>query len=1825
MAPVSDRLYFPPVEECLKGDTVILSWKLVAAALTDSSGALRHTETLAQFLADDHVRSLLQDPSLAFAAPSDTTKSDFETRTAAIHVTPTKNEHYDTNVIKADATWLSKAANINLVSALRVVIVECQSRPASQLTGPLSIQDAINLQEAVGVSNAQSSSLVPIPGATRDADAIWADFGTEEARRLRIFQTYLSERRYLVMTADLIHGETLCSEAKQITSGRNSSEPSYPSLGDPSSSDETLIANNMKALTRIIDSLANGFEKEINDNSLQAEDTDLNWQRTLLTELVHTLSVIFQALDRTSDSFAAPETVMEWFSLMEAYVFLNGITLVHESINSLVLPIQILICAICLRLLNPTRSMAFLAQEVDLHPEENNPYLSSPEVLGKIHDAILTAAGAGCESQSPVIFAWAVISHRMVVSHSERSEKRDTLQNQKSQETFESGALLRPSSGRRLSAGSIVSLDGLPFDGFLVASGLKDDTHVIESLAQAVTSQGGLYDVLSQMTVAACDPNQGSFSSSVASRIRLTFIDFLKATYPPVGYQSDPVTALLSILSVGQGYWDLDLSPSSSRPSPDVAYNVLQDTTALECYLYPAFSRYPFEFLPFLNFSRALASPSATDESADVVVNILRKTPSLTFVLPDDFQDFELAQEEENTNTFRLLADIPLVASISSRGRIAREEDALRIPAGTYGRFVTDTGRVALLEYEHSALAFLGKRLEVYLSPENYQSELENMSPEDAAEAISLLATLLQAETLKSRKRGLRGEAVPKPGLELLEDVSKYTSGSKDIISVVCNIMDIHMQDDQATADGPGILVLHACVQFLDSVLPLCPTRVWAYMARCELLNSESRAGKLARLVGNLDLSPDRFEFLLSTVRLFSSLVGSVMKSAAQRKSGDKLVGRQKVSNNVWVGVADKILATVTLAIAQAAVDIFESSATWRFPSEVHQTLLMKTLVPLMDRLMIDAYAMGGHHDPQSLTTCLQPAADYVVESFLAASSGSLRFQALLGTWISGLQIPDSTLYAGKLHAIRGQVISTMNLATSLLRVAALLERSSAAFETYLFKATPLFARLIAADEEFKRPAMSLLGALVLNAATVSGDPRSLFGYLGPLLSRAFLQLLSRLGKPFLLPSEVQDTWRFFSIIVQNRQQWMSNCLLTGRTPRDAQNGDNGSSAAVSKSVFQTALAKLESINELDRSEALRVLDFVASAQNNWPWTIFSMRKESSYFASLRRFIKDLKTASVVAKSDTTRAALEAKMAAYVADIFAMQLYHQRQMGHSKELANSLISDLDYYLRDGVEVASYNNSLHNNFARNFSSKYPCVSLDSLKRTLLEPRELGKEYFYALDRANEMLDFDPGWHGRRDDGFRNEMAIANANLSLVDAQISLFHAWEFLLLELNSCLPDNETVHKQMLQVALQCLDANQSVQGPENIFLRIVEDRANLALMLLKRLVGSPITPQDVYKLLGSLFGVLGAIQDPFGADSIEYYRTILKTVYIVLRLRLADRKDGPEAPSLGANGSSPALTQTILNLLANVVAKGFRTLVTLVHESEAAVAPQDLALLTAILQASLRMPGLDQCQTQILNIMASYDVMHAATALFSWSDKLTVDGDPIYGELSLLFLLELSTLPMVAEQLAADGLLSHLTSANITNLMRKGIVSPFSEVVGAQRCYSIWAKGVLPLLLNLLTVLGGTVAPEVAYVLNQFPHLLKTSVERFEAPGASRTASREGPHYVTLLAVSEIHSLALLTKVIAALRVNNSRDIPGVQWDAASMLENVDFWLASRKLLKERLLPLGQREVEWRGMTTGNGNGGATADEGGPSNLLEARVISQLETARDVLSEDLE
>lgn len=312
-------------------------------------------------------------------------------------------------------------------------------------------------------------------------------------------------------------------------------------------------------------------------------------------------------------------------------------------------------------------------------------------------------------------------------------------------------------------------------------------------------------------------------------------------------------------------------------------------------------------------------------------------------------------------------------------------------------------------------------------------------------------------------------------------------------------------------------------------------------------------------------------------------------------------------------------------------------------------------------------------------------------------------------------------------------------------------------------------------------------------------------------------------------------------------------------------------------------------------------------------------------------------------------------------------------------------------------------------------------------------------------------------------------------------------------------------------------------------------------------------------------------------------------------------------------NQSAP-IVPAIIEILRNVVSMGLRELASAVHDSPADSSPEDLSLLTGILQSCLRVPGIELYHQQIVTIMASNSTPRIALTLFSWSDKLAIDGDPIYGELSMLFLLELSSVPLMAEQLAIDGILGHIASSSITSYLRRGGVSPFADSAGLQRCYSIWVRGILPLVLNIIDAVQGSIATEVALFLNQFPTLLAQSEQALDAPETSRIVPRGQTKYITLAICSELHSMSLLTFILNGFRevLQGTTEVPEVKWDAAGVLENTEFWLSSRALLRERILPMGEREVAMVKKKTA---------EGRAVSALENKVVVELMGIRDVLS----
>jgi nuclear pore complex protein Nup188 len=405
---------------------------------------------------------------------------------------------------------------------------------------------------------------------------------------------------------------------------------------------------------------------------------------------------------------------------------------------------------------------------------------------------------------------------------------------------------------------------------------------------------------------------------------------------------------------------------------------------------------------------------------------------------------------------------------------------------------------------------------------------------------------------------------------------------------------------------------------------------------------------------------------------------------------------------------------------------------------------------------------------------------------------------------------------------------------------------------------------------------------------------------------------------------------------------------------------------------------------------------------------------------------------------------------------------------------------------------------------------------------------------------------------------------------------------------------------------------------PELIFNKLCLSRADLAFALLQKLIDVSPHGKEAKSILPSVWNALqphvAELGQSLNGDDSEYVRTLLRILYLALYAHqdLAEVNNS----SKDNKASERESTVTTLDILGVVVASGFRSLCTQLHGENPKVQPSDFALLIAIMRSALRVPGVTNHSERLLTYFADERTAQYAGTLLSWSDQLMTDGDPIYGELSLTFLLELSTVPVLAEAIVVSGTFAQVSATTLFAYFRRlGGISPFDN---PPRMYNIWSRGYLPLTINILGAIGAPIATEIATTFGQFkPQLIRAS-NHFDLK--STLSNNANNNYITLSMASEAHSLALINAILNKIREAGSSvgiipsELPPIDWDASSVREDLENLLQRRNTLRESLVPVDEREEALLRDTRVKGDGGA-------ENRLEAKFVDELNAALDLLA----
>jgi nuclear pore complex protein Nup188 len=258
-------------------------------------------------------------PFIAFPEPSPQSKTEFEAKTSPINVTPSSNTRYGIKEVKEDALWLSKEAKIDELSALRVVVEECQTRTSAQLRGRLTTEELTGMQDAGGPS--QLAVPVPLLSQAADADLVEKDFQSLESRRLRILRTYYSERQFILKVVSSLFQNHLDRSAggNGEGKGKEGAEPSSivarvsEGLFRQMTESEEWLQRCITAIGINVKNIDNSKEF-FKESNLQA-DVELEWINAQIVEATHTMELTFLIIDAMGNIISS-KAVLEWFKLV---------------------------------------------------------------------------------------------------------------------------------------------------------------------------------------------------------------------------------------------------------------------------------------------------------------------------------------------------------------------------------------------------------------------------------------------------------------------------------------------------------------------------------------------------------------------------------------------------------------------------------------------------------------------------------------------------------------------------------------------------------------------------------------------------------------------------------------------------------------------------------------------------------------------------------------------------------------------------------------------------------------------------------------------------------------------------------------------------------------------------------------------------------------------------------------------------------------------------------------------------------------------------------------------------------------------------------------------------------------------------------------------------------------------------------------------------------------------------------------------------------------------------------------------------------------------
>ncbi|KAL7666844.1 Nucleoporin [[Candida] zeylanoides] len=1179
--------------------------------------------------------------------------------------------------------------------------------------------------------------------------------------------------------------------------------------------------------------------------------------------------------------------------------------------------------------------------------------------------------------------------------------------------------------------------------------------------------------------------------------------------------------------------------------------------------------------------------------------------------------------DDQNTELVRLTRNIDISPPFeySNKNKLS-----LLMDTNTKAKVIMAGGAddqvLAVFLYNYNGWALLGRILQNIVKSSNFNNASE------ISEVVINIAQVLTRVVVQVKDQDLVGlEEV----LDVLDSMSAYIDDS-DVIEILFRLFEQSLHSRNTA-------VLIALVNLFTSLVPLIGVKIWSYLNKSVLFESNGKEGFAATIFGAIEMINGEYSFSIALMKLSKVLI----EDCLQETKVDNQVAFITASN-----LAHKSKNAFLMKIITHFIVIFESFSHCRFGKAFQKMEAACLMMDMFNEVIECVYSIDEASAPsEKVSGLLAKPAEKILDAFLQASNLNTNtptradhpilsiidsisdhrdfniYEArdLSGYWFKKW-VEASLMFSSLIISVRSQTSMGATIST---------------FEMALFTRLPKIVNAYSLHVTLRLILLDLMTSLTIGVSTTPQSP-SLLAHLGRDYSQILLNsLISDLENSFDDYDMKIGLYDFICAVFDGNQEGLSMLLISGRdvygeVESHGRVNSDSAPATPTKSVLSVMKRSFRDIKYFPNYVSLHLVDAIALAFNLW--TTLRATENNLEFVDLllSRFKQPISTRTPTIE-ESVSSCYELKLLSKITEVLSLIIFTTMDEKLKQKLVDFFINDESFkveFLRR-FDTIGYNQRIHDDLRVQFEKNLH-VSLDKFLSCLVRRNRFGNSTIWNVALMEKMFN---GKNNANWLSIREHVKACNANLQYSNAQISVVKAHGALLTAF--CKRFGTKLNSDWIFLASQLLFFDVLSENPDTIFKQVYRERIELCFFILYTMSSHvddmtvlPENVLDIIKFSCSLISSKGAVSH----DESGTYKALLRILKLALGMLDND------ANIITSN--SPLFR----DLFVLLISKGSKTLlIDLQNDAystriDRRFVPQNLeekleslTLILSIIKVYVALDLPASLQMEMAKIVKLHSTVTDLMNLFSSSHLIRIShhqeghkrdqmAELVFSQLSLNFIQQLMTIDVIAQTFIEQGLFLVLTGSSISAPIKQGNLSITSTTNTA--FYSIWCNGLLPLCLLAFQKLGPQILPEVCMFLGAFAKQVQTCVDRWSKPSSTIEVTTASILETKLiLCMYRLLKMANFNEVIKSMgwstpaytknsEVTDMALLPGLETSDKrdEFVENLRNLVKHPKFLTSRIIPSSPDEVRLL-----NGDGEAR-------DSFSSMVISDITELKDFLEE---